>query len=64
MRGSCGVRAVAAGVDWIVLEGGSWEVDWGETGDMEAGETRGFGGSVYHYQDDKMDWWLVMELQG
>ena len=30
MRGSCGDRAVAASVDWIVVEGGSWEVDWEE----------------------------------
>ena len=35
MRGSCGIRADAAGVGWIVLEGGSKEVDWGGAGDME-----------------------------
>ena len=61
MHGSCGVFA---GVDWIVVEGGSWSGDWGGGGDMEAGGTGGFGGSVSHYHDDKMGWWLVIELQG
>ena len=56
--------AVAAGVDWIVVEGGSCQGDWGGGGDMEAGRKGGFDGSVSHYRDDKIGWWLVMELRG
>ena len=63
-RGSCGGRVIVAGVNWIVVERGSREVDWGGAGVIQAGGTGGFGGLASYYQDYKTDWWLVMELQG
>ena len=50
MRGSCGDRVVAVGVHWIAVEGGSWEVDWGGAGVMEAGGTGGI-------------WWVGISIR-
>ena len=41
MQGSCGDRAIDAGVDWIIVGGGSWKVDWRGAGVMVAGGTWG-----------------------
>ena len=50
-RGSCGGRVIVAGVNWIVVERGSREVDWGGAGVIQAGGTGGI-------------WWVGILLSG